>query len=105
MFDSDLLDMLSRVHPAVPVVIYVPAIALLVGFALVTGGVSRIGGAGLFAGGVGFLPPGAAARDHPRRAPRPPERPAAARDATVRERPAVVPVPGRLLGAARHAAL
>jgi dihydroceramide fatty acyl 2-hydroxylase len=46
--------MLSRVHPAVPVVIYVPAIALLVGFALVTGGVSLLGGLGLFAGGYAF---------------------------------------------------
>jgi sterol desaturase/sphingolipid hydroxylase (fatty acid hydroxylase superfamily) len=54
MFDSDLLDMLSRVHPAVPVVIYVPAIALLVGFALVTGGVSLLGGIGLFVGGYAF---------------------------------------------------
>jgi dihydroceramide fatty acyl 2-hydroxylase len=54
MFDSDLLDMLSRVHPAVPVVIYVPAIALLIGFALVTGGVSLLGGLGLFAGGYAF---------------------------------------------------
>ena len=29
MFDSDLLDRLSRVHPAVPLVIFVPAIAIL----------------------------------------------------------------------------
>lgn len=54
MFDSDLLDMLSRVHPAVPMVIYVPAIALLIGFAAVTGGVSLLGGIGLFAGGYAF---------------------------------------------------
>ena len=29
MFDSDVLDRLSRVHPAVPVVLFVPAIAIL----------------------------------------------------------------------------
>jgi dihydroceramide fatty acyl 2-hydroxylase len=54
MFDSDLLDMLSRVHPAVPVVIYVPAIAVLVGFAAVSGGASTLGQVGLFVGGYAF---------------------------------------------------
>jgi sterol desaturase/sphingolipid hydroxylase (fatty acid hydroxylase superfamily) len=34
MFDSDLLDKLSRVHPAVPVIIFVPAIAILVAVGL-----------------------------------------------------------------------
>src|SRR3954463_2506432 len=34
MFDSDMLDRLSRVHPAVPVVIFLPAIAILAGLAL-----------------------------------------------------------------------
>jgi dihydroceramide fatty acyl 2-hydroxylase len=34
MFDSDWLDRLSRVHPAVPVVIFLPAIAILAGLAL-----------------------------------------------------------------------
>ena len=34
MFDSDLLDRLSRVHPIVPMVIFLPAIALLAGTAL-----------------------------------------------------------------------
>ena len=34
MFDSDLLDRLSRVHPIVPVVIFLPAITLLAGTAL-----------------------------------------------------------------------
>jgi sterol desaturase/sphingolipid hydroxylase (fatty acid hydroxylase superfamily) len=34
MFDSDWLDRLSRVHPAVPVVIFLPAIAILTGLAL-----------------------------------------------------------------------
>jgi sterol desaturase/sphingolipid hydroxylase (fatty acid hydroxylase superfamily) len=54
MFDSDLLDMLSRVHPAVPVVIYLPAIAVLVGFAAVSGGGSTLGLAGLFVAGYAF---------------------------------------------------
>ena len=54
MFDSDLLDMLSRVHPAVPVVIYLPAIAVLVGFAAVSGGGSTLGLIGLFVGGYAF---------------------------------------------------
>jgi dihydroceramide fatty acyl 2-hydroxylase len=31
MFDSDLLDKLSRVHPVVPLVIFIPAIAILFG--------------------------------------------------------------------------
>src|SRR3954470_6083370 len=34
MFDSDWLDRLSRVHPAVPVVIFLPAIAVLAALAL-----------------------------------------------------------------------
>jgi sterol desaturase/sphingolipid hydroxylase (fatty acid hydroxylase superfamily) len=54
MFDSDLLDMLSRVHPAVPVVIYLPAIAVLVGFAAVSGGGSTLGLVGLFVAGYAF---------------------------------------------------
>ena len=29
MFESDLLDKLSRVHPAVPVIIFVPAIVVM----------------------------------------------------------------------------
>ena len=29
MFESDLLDRLSRVHPAVPPVIFLPAVAIL----------------------------------------------------------------------------
>jgi dihydroceramide fatty acyl 2-hydroxylase len=33
MFESDLLDKLSRVHPAVPVIIFVPAIGILASFA------------------------------------------------------------------------
>ena len=38
MFESDLLDKVSRVHPAVPVVLFVPAIAILAVM-----GVSRAG--------------------------------------------------------------
>ena len=38
MFESDLLDRLSRVHPAVPVVLFVPAIALFLGL-----GIDRMG--------------------------------------------------------------
>ena len=34
MFDSDLLDRLSRVHPSVPVLLFGPAIVLLAGYAL-----------------------------------------------------------------------
>jgi dihydroceramide fatty acyl 2-hydroxylase len=52
MFDSDLLDKLSRVHPAVPVVIFVPAIAVLL--ALAVGRVSALGMLGLAAGGYAF---------------------------------------------------
>src|SRR3954452_9121278 len=52
MFDSDLLDKLSRVHPAVPVVIYVPEIAVLLALALsASGRPSLLGIVGLFAGG------------------------------------------------------
>src|SRR5947209_19790446 len=52
MFDSDLLDKLSRVHPAVPVVIFLPAIAVL--FALAAGRVSALGMVGLAARGYAF---------------------------------------------------
>ena len=49
MFESDLLDKLSRVHPAVPVIIFVPAI-----IAMAIVGVDRAGplpAIGLFVGG------------------------------------------------------
>jgi sterol desaturase/sphingolipid hydroxylase (fatty acid hydroxylase superfamily) len=46
--------MLSRVHPAVPVVIYLPAIAVLAGFAAVSGGAGTLGLIGLFVGGYAF---------------------------------------------------
>jgi sterol desaturase/sphingolipid hydroxylase (fatty acid hydroxylase superfamily) len=52
MFESDLLDRLSRVHPAVPVVIFVPVIAALIAL-----GVTRAGTAvalGLLAAGYLF---------------------------------------------------
>src|ERR671933_1106881 len=52
MFESDLLDKLSRVHPAVPVVIFVPAIAVLLGLAV--GRVGALGILGLAAGGYAF---------------------------------------------------
>src|SRR5688572_25397151 len=32
MFDSDILDKLSRVHPSVPVVIFLPAVSLMLAF-------------------------------------------------------------------------
>jgi sterol desaturase/sphingolipid hydroxylase (fatty acid hydroxylase superfamily) len=51
MFDSDLLDKLSRVHPAVPVVIYLPEIVVLLALAISAGGTSGLGLIGLFVGG------------------------------------------------------
>jgi sterol desaturase/sphingolipid hydroxylase (fatty acid hydroxylase superfamily) len=54
MFDSDLLDKLSRVHPAVPVIIYVPEIAILLALAGSAGGASTLGLIGLFVGGYFF---------------------------------------------------
>ena len=52
MFESGLLDRLSRVHPIVPVVIFAPAIALLA----VAGAreVSTPAVIGLLAGGYAF---------------------------------------------------
>ena len=52
MFDSELLDRLSRVHPAVPVVIFLPVIAVV----LVLGAaeVSALAAIGLVAGGYAF---------------------------------------------------
>jgi dihydroceramide fatty acyl 2-hydroxylase len=49
MFESRTLDALSRVHPAVPVIIFAPAIALLVAWSLSS--VSVLATVGLFAGG------------------------------------------------------
>ena len=52
MFDSELLDKLSRVHPAVPVVIFLPAIAILL--ALGAAELSVWATLGMFAGGYAF---------------------------------------------------
>ena len=52
MFDNDLLDKLSRVHPAVPVFIFVPAIVVLTVLAAADVGALPI--IGLFAGGYLF---------------------------------------------------
>ena len=49
MFDSKLLDAFSRVHPTVPVVIFLPAIAVLVAWGLTR--VSVLATLGLFAAG------------------------------------------------------
>ncbi len=52
MFESDLLDRLSRVHPAVPLVVFVPVIAVL--FGLGAPDFSALGVLGLVAGGYFF---------------------------------------------------
>jgi sterol desaturase/sphingolipid hydroxylase (fatty acid hydroxylase superfamily) len=52
MFDSPLLDALSRVHPAVPVVIFAPAISVLAATAL--GGIDAPTTAALIFGGYAF---------------------------------------------------
>jgi dihydroceramide fatty acyl 2-hydroxylase len=52
MFDSDMLDRLSRVHPAVPLVLFVPAITTLL--LLGARDVSRLEVAGLVVGGYAF---------------------------------------------------
>ena len=52
MFESDLLDRLSRVHPVVPLVIFIPAIAVL--FALGQEGKSVAYVGGLLLGGYAF---------------------------------------------------
>src|ERR1035438_5513695 len=44
IFESRVLDALSRVHPAVPVVIFVPAIALMTAWALSNLGVVTVAG-------------------------------------------------------------
>ena len=49
MFESDFLDFFSRVHPAVPVVIFLPAIVALCWWALQ--GLEAAAFVGLFAGG------------------------------------------------------
>ena len=52
MFESDLLDRLSRVHPVVPVVIFLPAIVLLAGYAVAAMG--AVAGLGWLVGGYLF---------------------------------------------------
>jgi sterol desaturase/sphingolipid hydroxylase (fatty acid hydroxylase superfamily) len=52
MFDNELLDKLSRVHPAVPVFIFVPAIVVLLVLAAADTGVLAL--LGLFVGGYFF---------------------------------------------------
>ena len=52
MFESALLDRLSRVHPAVPLVLFLPAIALLL--ALGQEGTAPLEAVGLVAGGYLF---------------------------------------------------
>jgi dihydroceramide fatty acyl 2-hydroxylase len=52
MFESEVLDKLSRVHPAVPVFIFVPAITVLI--ALAAGQVGALSIIGLFVGGYFF---------------------------------------------------
>lgn len=49
MFESKLLDFFSRVHPSVPIVIFVPAIAIMAIWSLSK--ISILGTIGLFAGG------------------------------------------------------
>ena len=52
MFESDLLDKLSRVHPSVPVILFLPAILVLLGLGLARMGVLPL--IGLFAAGYAF---------------------------------------------------
>src|SRR3954466_14010771 len=54
MFESELLDKLSRVHPAVPVVIFLPEIVVLLALAIAAGGASALGLVGLFVAGYFF---------------------------------------------------
>ncbi|HEY7892829.1 MAG TPA: sterol desaturase family protein [Solirubrobacteraceae bacterium] len=52
MFDSRVLDLLSRVHPSVPLIIFVPAIVVLLVWALAYINVLAV--VGLLAGGYGL---------------------------------------------------
>src|ERR1700694_3904090 len=47
MFDSRLLDALSRVHPAVPVLIFAPGIVVLAGWGLTSVSVAAMVGLGV----------------------------------------------------------
>jgi sterol desaturase/sphingolipid hydroxylase (fatty acid hydroxylase superfamily) len=53
MFDNELLDKLSRVHPVVPVLIFVPAIVVLLVLAIESS-TAALGILGLFVGGYLF---------------------------------------------------
>jgi sterol desaturase/sphingolipid hydroxylase (fatty acid hydroxylase superfamily) len=52
MFDSDILDKLSRVHPAVPVVIFLPAVSIML--ALGAAEMTTLGTIGMVAAGYAF---------------------------------------------------
>src|SRR4051812_42291274 len=52
MFESEFLDKLSRVHPSVPVILFLPAILILLGLALARMNVLQL--IGLFAAGYAF---------------------------------------------------
>ena len=52
MFESDFLDRLSRVHPAVPVIIFLPAITVLL--VLAAGRLGALSIVGLLVGGYAF---------------------------------------------------
>src|SRR5439155_3986269 len=52
MFDNDLLDKLSRVHPSVPVILFLPAITVLT--VLGAGRMGALPLLGLAAGGYAF---------------------------------------------------
>ena len=104
MFQSRLLDRFTRVHPVVPVLIYAPVIARCSSLAVTRDGwwdtlalvcvgycLWTLFEYWLHRVVFHFEPEegsGAAALDDPRRPPRPPERPAAARDAAGRQHPA-----------------
>ena len=119
MFESELLDRLSRVHPVVPLVIFIPAIAVL--FALGPGGQAAARGHRPARGRLRLLdahrvlaaPRGlplrargrhrrAAPLHHPRRPPRPPERPDAPGHAALGQRAAGAALLRPVRAGARH---
>ena len=106
MFDSDLLDKLSRVHPAVPPILFGPVIAFLAGVRRCQG--QRLGDSAVDSRRLPVLDADrvlaapdrvplraraghrcTVALDHSRRPPRPPQRSDAAGDAAIGERAAV----------------
>ena len=111
MFDNPLLERLSRVHPVVPPLIYLPVIAFCLVRAVGAQDLPVAAVAGVFVLGLAgwslteyllhrfvfhFEPDNALgpapALHHPRRAPRLSARPDAARDAAVGQRAAGDPV-------------